>query len=76
MFKYMMEFLKQCASLKKPLPKHYFPNLLKDLSNEDLVTICGLLATKFGKPKKNYMQLQGSRFGSHNMKETKLSNHL
>ncbi len=47
-----MKFLKQCASLKKPLPEHYFTNLLKDLSNEDLVALCGLLAIKIGKPKR------------------------
>jgi hypothetical protein len=45
MFRHAMEFLKQCASLKKPLPKHYFISFLKYLSNEDLVTLCGLLAT-------------------------------
>jgi hypothetical protein len=38
MFKHTMEFLKQCARLKKPLLEHYFINLLKDLSNEYLVT--------------------------------------
>jgi hypothetical protein len=50
-----MEFFKQCASLKKPLPKHYFTKILKGLSNEDLVAKCGLLATKIGKPKEDYI---------------------
>jgi hypothetical protein len=43
MFKHTMEFLKQLASLKKPLLEHYFTSLLKDLSNENLVTLCELL---------------------------------
>jgi hypothetical protein len=46
-----MEFLKQHANLKKPFLEHYFINFLKELSNKDLVALCGLLATKFGKPK-------------------------
>jgi hypothetical protein len=52
MFRHAMEFLKQYASLKKSLPKHYFTSLFKDLSNEDLVALCGLLATKIGKTQK------------------------
>jgi len=52
MFKHMMEFLKQRTSLKKPLPKHYFVSFLKDLSNEDLIALLELLATKIGKPKR------------------------
>jgi hypothetical protein len=36
-FKYAMEFFKQPVNFKKPLPKHYFANFFKDLSNEDLV---------------------------------------
>jgi hypothetical protein len=32
-----MEFFKQTVSFKKQLPKQYFANFLKDLSNEDLV---------------------------------------
>jgi hypothetical protein len=52
MFRHMMEFLKQCASLKKQLLKHYFTSLFKDLSNKYLVALCGLLATEIGKPKK------------------------
>jgi hypothetical protein len=47
-----MEFLKQYVNLKKPFPKHYFINLLKDLSNGDLVALCGFLATEIGKPKR------------------------
>jgi hypothetical protein len=48
----MIKFLKQCTSLKNPLPKHYFISLLKDLSNEDLVTLCELLTRKIAEPKK------------------------
>jgi hypothetical protein len=51
MFNHVMEFLEQCASLKKPLPKHYFTSFLKDLLNKDLVALCGLLATIIGIPK-------------------------
>jgi hypothetical protein len=56
-----MEFLKQCASLKKSLPKHYFTSLLKDLSNKDLVILCGLLATKIGKPKRRLYATLGKQ---------------
>jgi hypothetical protein len=76
MFRHMMEFLKQCTSLKKPLPEHYFISLFKDLSNKDLVTLCGLLTTEIKNPKENYVQFQGGGLGSHNTKETKSSNCL
>jgi hypothetical protein len=46
-----MEFLKPCASLKKPFPKQHFISFLKDLLNEKLVALCGLLAIEIGKPK-------------------------
>jgi hypothetical protein len=52
MFIHTMEFLKQCISLKKPLSKHYFTSIFKDLSNKNLVTLCELLATEIAKPKK------------------------
>jgi hypothetical protein len=52
MFRHAMEFLKQHINLKKPLPEHYFTNILKYLSNGDLVALCGLLAIEIGKPKK------------------------
>jgi hypothetical protein len=45
MFKHVMEFLKQHTSLKKPLLEHYFTSFQKDLSNEDLIALCELLAT-------------------------------
>jgi hypothetical protein len=61
MFRHMMEFLKQCTSLKKPLPEHYFISLFKDLSNKDLVTLCGLLATKIKKPKRKLYAILGRR---------------
>jgi hypothetical protein len=38
-------FQQQHASLKKPVPKHFFPSLLKTLSKEDLVTLGNLLST-------------------------------
>jgi hypothetical protein len=59
MFKHAMEFLKQHASLKRPLPKHYFTSLLKDLSNEDLVAYVNNITTKFGKPKKRLYAIPG-----------------
>jgi hypothetical protein len=40
-----MEFLKQRTSLKKPLLEHYITSFFKDLSNEDLIALCGLLTT-------------------------------
>jgi hypothetical protein len=61
MFKHVMEFLKQHATLKKPFPKHYFTSLLKDLSNKDLVILCGLLATKIGKPKRRLYATLGKQ---------------
>ncbi len=45
MFRHIMEFLKHHTSLKKPLTKDYFTSFLKDLSNENLFALCGLLAT-------------------------------
>ncbi len=57
----MMEFLKKCTSLKKSLPQHYFISLLKDLSNENLVTLCGLLAIEIEKPKKKLYAILGRR---------------
>jgi sulfite reductase alpha subunit-like flavoprotein len=59
MFRQVIEFLKQHASLKKPFSKHYFTNLLKDLSNEDLVALCELLVTKIRKPKRRLYAILG-----------------
>ncbi len=59
MFKHAMEFLKQCTSLEKPFLKHYFTNFLKDLSNKNLVALCGLLTTKIGKPKQRLYAIPG-----------------
>jgi hypothetical protein len=62
MFTYAMEFFQKFASLKKPIPKHFFTSLkkpipkhfftslLQDLSIEDLVSLGNLLSTKFMKP--------------------------
>jgi hypothetical protein len=55
----MMEFLKQRVSLLKPLPKHYFTNFCKDLSNEELVTLCGLLVIEIEKPQKRLYAILG-----------------
>ncbi len=49
MFTHAMDFLKECASLKKSIPEHFFTSLLNK-SIEDLVTLGNLLLTKFMKP--------------------------
>jgi hypothetical protein len=36
MFTHAMGFFQEHASLKKPIPEHFFTSLLKDLSTEDL----------------------------------------
>jgi len=40
-----MDFFQEWASLKNPIPKHFFTSLLKDLSIEDLVTLENFLST-------------------------------
>jgi hypothetical protein len=50
MFKHIMEFLNQRASLKKSLPKYYFTSILKELSTKNLITFCELLAKEIAKP--------------------------
>jgi len=57
-----MEFLKGRANLQKPLPDYYFISLLKDLSNEDLVALCELLAIEIVKPKRRLY----ATLGQHN----------
>jgi hypothetical protein len=44
--------LEKCRSFKNQIPEHYFTTLLKDLSNKDLVALCGLITTKIWKPQK------------------------
>jgi hypothetical protein len=51
MFTHVMNFLKEHASLKKPVQEHFFTSLFNDLSIEDLVTLGNLLSTKFMKPR-------------------------
>jgi hypothetical protein len=57
MFTHTMDFFKECASLKKPIPQHFFTSLLNNLSTEELVTHGNLLSTKFLKPQRLSMQL-------------------
>jgi hypothetical protein len=45
MFKDAMDFFQQHESLKKWVPKRFFPSLLKNLSMEDLVTLGDLLSS-------------------------------
>jgi nucleoid DNA-binding protein len=50
MFTHVMDFLREHASLKKSVLKHFFTSLINNLSIEDLVTLGNLLSTKFMKP--------------------------
>ncbi len=52
MFTHAMDFFKECASLKKLIPKHFFTSLLNNLSTKDLVTFGNLLSIEFMKPKR------------------------
>ncbi len=52
MFTHAMDFFQERASLKKPIPKHLFTSLLRDLSTKDLVTLGNLISTKFMEPNK------------------------
>jgi hypothetical protein len=61
MFKHVMKFLKPLANLKLPLSKHYFTNFLKDLSTQNLVNLCKLLATKIAKLLKKLYATLGKR---------------
>jgi hypothetical protein len=47
MFTHAMDFFKKCANLKKSIPKHFFTNLLNNLSIDNLLTLGNLLSTKF-----------------------------
>jgi hypothetical protein len=50
MFTHAMDFFQDHASLKKPIPKHFFTSLLQDLLTKDLVSLGNFLSTKFMKP--------------------------
>ncbi len=50
MFTHAMGFFQEWASLKKPIPKHLFTSLLKDLLTKDLVILGNLLSTEFMEP--------------------------
>jgi hypothetical protein len=52
MFTHAMDFFKEHTNLKKLIPKHFFTNLLNNLSIEDLVTLGNLLSTEFMKRKR------------------------
>jgi hypothetical protein len=45
-----MDFFKEHASLKKPIPKNFSLSLLNNLSIKDLLTLGNLLSTKFMNP--------------------------
>jgi hypothetical protein len=65
MFIDAMDFFQQRASLKKPVPKHFFPSLLKNLLMEDLVTLGNLLSINLWNPVDNSMHLQAGELGCH-----------
>jgi hypothetical protein len=76
MFKHAMEFLKQRASLKKPLLEQYFISFMKDSSNKDVITLFELLATSIRNKKYISIQLWVGGHGSHNTNKTKSFNSL
>jgi hypothetical protein len=51
LFTHAMYFFKDCANLKKPIPKHFFTSLLNNLLIEDLLTLGNLLFIKFINPR-------------------------
>jgi hypothetical protein len=50
MFKHVIEFLRQCTSLKKPPPKHYFTSFMKRLINKRLHRPMWIISNKIIKP--------------------------
>ncbi len=50
MFTHAMDFFLKHASLKKPIPVHFFISLLNGLLIKDLLTLGNLLSTKFMNP--------------------------
>ncbi len=70
MFTHAINFFKECASLKKPIPKHFFTSLLTNLSIEDLVTLGNLLSIEFMYFDNNFMQLQVGELGFHKNSRT------
>jgi hypothetical protein len=51
MFTHAMEFFKERASLKKPIPEHFFTSLLNNFLTKNLLTLGNLLSTKFMNPR-------------------------
>jgi hypothetical protein len=58
MFTHAMKLFQACASLKKPIPKHFFTSLLHDLLMEDLVSLGNRLSTKLRNLVHDFMQIQ------------------
>jgi hypothetical protein len=48
-------------ALKKPLPKYYFTKFLKNISNENLLTLCELLAIEIAKLQRRLYTTLGRR---------------
>jgi hypothetical protein len=71
MFTHAMNFFKECASLEKPILRHFFTSLLSDLLTEDLVTLKNLISIEFLKPQNNSMQVQASEPNCHDILKTK-----
>jgi hypothetical protein len=59
MFTHAMDFFQEGSSLKKPIPKHLFTSLLKDLSMEDLAALGNLFSTKFMEPSRRLYVIPG-----------------
>ncbi len=65
--------LEKCTSFKNQIPEHYFTSLLKDLSNKDLVALCGLITTEIWKPQKRlYVTPRGRGLGPTTRKKQSL----
>ncbi len=47
MFTHVMDFFKECGSLKKLILEHFFTSLLNNLSTKDLLTFGNLLSIEF-----------------------------
>jgi hypothetical protein len=50
MFTHVMDFFKECANFKMPIPEHFFTSLLNRLSTKDLLTLGNLLSIEFLNP--------------------------
>jgi len=61
MFTCAIDFSKECANLKKPIPKHFFTGLLNDLLTKHLITLGNLLSIEFLKPQRWFYATLGKQ---------------